>query len=271
VEEGYDASDEGGERRPPSPNEQAASVAATIYSVWRGQFIRRTVLQTLAEVGLGDFEPSSQQLLTAVRNFLDRFSERAGLGASGLNFFDVPGVTNPASRRDIIILESLKSALELLKSPAFAPAFGGSANQGDYNWGRLHRLVIDHPLGDDFSLTGDRTDNPFRPPFADLPGLPVDGGLETIDAASHTSRANSLQDFEFRQGPIRRFVSSLGGSRRTESSLPGGVSEDPISPLFSNLLGPWLTNETFRWRQVPLGAIDSGEVVVLTPRQLRAE
>jgi penicillin amidase len=268
VEEGYDASDEGGERRPPSPNEQAASVAATIYSVWRGQFIRRTVLQTLAEVGLGDFDPSSQQLLTAVRNLLDRFSERAGVGASGLNFFNVPGVTNPGSRRDIIILESLKSALELLKSPAFAPAFAGSVNQGDYKWGRLHRLVIDHPLGDNFSLTGERPENPFRPPFANLPGLPVDGGLETVDAASHTSRAASLQDFEFRQGPIRRFVSSVGGSRRTESSLPGGVSEDPASPFFNNLLGPWLTNETFRWRQVPLGAIDSGEVVILTSRQL---
>ena len=44
VEQGYDASDEDGERRPPSPNEQASSVAATIYSVWRGQFIRRTIL-----------------------------------------------------------------------------------------------------------------------------------------------------------------------------------------------------------------------------------
>jgi penicillin G amidase len=266
VEEGYDAADDDGERRPPSPNEQASSVAATIYSVWRGQFIRRTVLRTLAEAGVGDFDPSSQQLLTAVRNLLDRFPERGGIGASGLNFFNVPGVADPATRRDIIILESLKSALDLLRSAAFAPAFGGSANQGDYRWGRLHRLLIDHPLGDDFSITGGRDDNPFRPPFGDLlPGLPVDGGLETVDAASHTSRANTLQDFEFRQGPLRRFVSSLGGSRRTESSLPGGVSGDVTRPFFNNLLGEWLTNETFRWRQLPLGAIESGEVVILTP------
>ena len=143
------------------------------------------------------------------------------MGASGLNFFEVPGVNDPTLRRDVVILESLKSALELLQSPAFAPAFGGSANQGDYKWGRVHRLVIDHPLGDEFSLTGDRQDNPFRPPFANLPGLPVDGGLETVDAASHSSRANTLQDFEFRQGPLRRFVTSLGGSRRTEFEPSG--------------------------------------------------
>jgi penicillin amidase len=269
VEEGYDAGDEDGERRPPSPNEQASSVAATIYSVWRGQFIRRTVLQTLGEAGLGDFDPSSQQLLTAIRNLLDRFPERGGVGASGLNFFNVPGVADPASRRDITVLESLKSALDLVKGPAFQRAFAGSVNQGDYKWGRMHRLVIDHPLGDGFSLTGDRQGNAFRPPLGNLPGLPVDGGLETVDAASHTSRANSLQDFEFGQGPLRRFVSSLGGSRRTESSLPGGVSEDPTSPFFNNLLGPWLTNETFRWRQLPFGAIESGEVVILTPRQIK--
>ena len=202
-----------------------------------------------------------------MRNLLDQFPERRGVGASGLNFFEVPGVNDPTLRRNIVILESLKSALDLLQGPTFAPAFGGSANQGDYKWGRVHRLVIDHPLGDDFSLTGDRQDNPFRPPFANLPGLPVDGGLETVDAASHSSRANTLQDFEFRQGPLRRFVTSLGGSRRTESSLPGGVSGDATSPFFNNLLGPWLTNETFRWRELPLGAIKSGEVVILTPRQ----
>jgi penicillin amidase len=269
VEEGYDATDEDGERRPPSPKEQASSVAATIYSVWRGQFIRRTVLDTLAEVALEDFAPPSQQLLTAVRNLLDPFPERGGVGASGLNFFNVPGVADPASRRDIIILESLKSALDLLKGPTFAPAFGGSANQADYHWGRVHRLVIDHPLGDEFSLTGDREGNLLGPPFERLPGLPVDGGLETVDAASHTSRATTLPDFEFRQGPLRRFVTSIGGARRTESSVPGGVSADVKSPFFNNLLGPWLTNETFRWRQLPTGAIESGEVVILTPRQIK--
>jgi acyl-homoserine lactone acylase PvdQ len=37
--------------------------------------------------------------------------------------------------------------------------------------------------------------------------------------------------------------------------LPGGVSGAVTSPFFNNLLGPWLTNETFRWRQLPLGGV----------------
>lgn len=265
VEEGYDASDTDGERLPPSPEEEAASVAATLYSVWRGQFVRRTVLQTLERVGLRGFDPSSQQLLTAARNLLDRFPDRQGVGASGLDFFEVPGVADAAMRRDLILLGSLRAALDLLKGPAFAEAFGGSSNQGDYHWGRLHRLLIDHPLGEEFSLTGDRGDNPFAPPYEDLPGLPVDGGLETVDAASHSARADQPEDFEFSQGPLRRFVSSLG-EKHTESSLPGGASEDATSPFFNNVLGRWLTNESFRWRKLPVGALAAGEVTILMPR-----
>lgn len=128
--------------------------------------------------------------------------------------------------------------------------------------------MIDHPLGDAFSLTGDRHDNPFRPPFTNLPGLPVDGGLETVDAASHTSRADTLRDFEFSQGPLRRFVTSLGGGRCTESSLPGGAIGDVTSPFFNNLFGRWLTNESFKWRERPLGAIAAGELVILTPKTI---
>jgi penicillin amidase len=267
VEQGYDASDKGGERLPPSPEERASSVAATIYSVWRGQFIRRTILKTLERVGLQEFDPSNQQLLTATKNLLDRFAERGGRGASGLDFFEVEGVADPAMRRDIIILESLQAALNLLKAPAFASAFGGSERQADYRWGRLHRVVIDHPLGENFSLTGDRANNPFAPPFEDLPGLPVDGGLETVDAASHSARANTPEDFAFMQGPLRRFVTSLGMSR-TVSSLPGGTSEDPESPYFHNLLGLWLTNDTFRWRMVGSGAGD-GEILILLPKGRR--
>jgi penicillin amidase len=49
--------------------------------------------------------------------------------------------------RDIAVLGALKSALDLTTSPAFAPAFGGSTNLGDYRWGKLHRIVFEHPLG----------------------------------------------------------------------------------------------------------------------------
>ena len=263
IAEGYDAS-ENGRRLPPTPDERAASVAATIYSVWRGQFIRATVIATLDRVGVGRFASSSQQLVTATRTLL----EHDGVGASGLDFFAVPGeeTASRAVRRDILLLGSLKSALSLLKGETFAPVFGRSFRQADYRWGRLHRVVIDHPLGDAFSLTGARDGNPFRPPLANLPGLPMDGGFETVDAANHSSRADTPDDFVFRQGPLRRFVTALSPFGRSESSLPGGVSGDKTSRYFNNLLGHWLTNETYPWRRLPLCGLRSNEVVVLVPR-----
>lgn len=265
--EGYDASDIAGERLPPSPHEQASSVAATIYSVWRGQFIRASVVATLERVGLGDFAPSSQQLMTAARNLLERFPQHKGIGASGLDFLAVAGVDRPEDRRDIVLLKSLKSALELLKSDTFASVFHNSANQADYRWGRLHRLGIDPLPGNPLSLTGDWDGNPFRPPLDGLEGLPVDGGHETVDAANHSSRANKPEDFVFSQGPLRRFVTSFGIAGRTESSLPGGAGGEVVSPYFNNLLGRWLTDDTFRWRRLPLGTRSSSEVVVLSPRR----
>ena len=32
-----------------------------------------------------------------------------------------------------------------LAGPSFAPAFGGSPAQNDYRWGKLHRIVFEHP------------------------------------------------------------------------------------------------------------------------------
>ncbi len=223
-----------------------ASVAATIYSVWRGQFIRNTIDAVLTPFGLP--VPDSQQALAALRHLLDTFPATGGVGASGLSFFNVPGIANvpgnAADRRDVLILESLADALDRLAGPAFAAAFGGSTNQDDYRWGMLHRIVLDHPLGGPFSIPP--AGGAFPSPLVGLPGIPTDGGFETVDAATHDARANGVNAFMFGSGPNDRFVSEAGPGRvRAESSLPGGVSGVLGSPFYVNLLPAWLTNEAF--------------------------
>jgi penicillin amidase len=151
-------------------------------------------------------------------------------------------VADPADERDVIILRSLADGLDLLAGPAFAPAFGGSTDQDDYRWGRLHRLVLDSVLGPPFDLPGAG----FPQSFADLPGVATDGGFGVVDASSHSARADDYDDFMFGSGPVRRYV---GGPDRTQritgrSSLPGGESGMLASPFYANLLGEWLTNET---------------------------
>jgi penicillin amidase len=257
IPEGYDASDINGTLLPPDEAEIAASVAATIYSMWRSQLIRNTIDAVLDPLGLPG--PDGRESVKALRNLLDNFDTQAGIGASGINFFDVPGVDDPPTRRDLIILQSLRQALDLLASSALDDAFGGSMNQDDYRWGRLHRLEMPHPLGTPFSIPP--AQGAFPPPLADLSGIPIDGGFNVIDQSSHDVRFDANADNpsdEFMVsdliGPTNRYVSSPGvanGQHEARNSLPGGVSGIATSPYYLNLLGAWLTNDDYPVRQSP--------------------
>lgn len=254
--EGFDASDVDGQRLDPSDQEVADSIAATIYSVWRGRMVSNTIDATLG--GLGLPSPDDEQSMTALRHLLDGFGDTHGLGASEIDFFDVPGIADPAARRDYVILKSLADALDLLASDDFADAFGGSTDQDDYRWGELHRLVLAHPLDGGLSL-------PPQP----SPGFAVDGGFGTVDAGTHVLRAASDKDFGFPEGPTRRYVAEVRagkGQILAESSLPGGTSGALGSPFRTNLLFPWLTNDTYPVRQAA-DEIDADTVatVHLTP------
>ncbi|HEX6084484.1 MAG TPA: penicillin acylase family protein [Thermoanaerobaculia bacterium] len=246
IPEGYDAADVNGQLSPPSSAEIQNSIAATLYSVWRGQFIKNTIDAVL---GAGNLpRPSSANTVTALKNLLDNFDTRGGAGASGVQFFNVPGVPNNAqtapTRRDILMLVSMADTLTLLSSEAFAPAFNRSVDQNDYRWGKLHRIVFNHPLGGPYNTPP--AGGQFPAPLPGLTGIPVDGGFEVVDASSHNSRANTLNGFMFGSGPVRRMVSEAADDGiNAVTSLPGGPSGLVASPLYVNLLRPWLTNEAF--------------------------
>lgn len=248
VLEGYDASDEDGDRGAPSAAEIEHSIAATIYSVWRGQMIGNTIDTVLDSIGLP--RPPSSLSMTALRNLFDKYDTQFGVGASGLNFFNVPGVDDPLARRDILVLKSVQDALNLLAGPQFAEAFGGSTDQNDYRWGRLHRIVLDHPLGSPFDTPP--AGGAFPPSFPDLRGLAVDGGFGVVDASSHSARADGSNDFMFGSGPSRRYIGESSRAPRGidgQTTLPGGVSGVLGSPLYANILGRWLTNDYYDIRQ----------------------
>ncbi|MBT8077127.1 MAG: penicillin acylase family protein [Gammaproteobacteria bacterium] len=248
VREGYDASDKNGNRAVPSRAEVKHSIAATIYSVWRGQMIGNTIDTVLDTIGLP--RPPSSLSMTALRNLFDQYDTRFGVGASGLDFFNVPGVADPYARRDILVLKSLQDALDLLAGAEFDAAFGGSTDQRDYRWGRLHRIVLNHPLGPPFDTPP--AGGAFPPSFPDLAGLSVDGGFGVVDASSHSARADSSNDFMFGSGPSRRYVGEAmrwGRGIRGRTSLPGGASGVLGSPLYANILGRWLTNDSYDIRQ----------------------
>ncbi len=108
VATGYDAADVDGNRTPPSAQEVAHSIAATIYSTWRGQAVGNAVDKTLD--GLGVPRPGSGEALKALRHLV----ERDGVGLSTVDFFAWTGLGTAEQRRDYVMLKSLQDALDRL-------------------------------------------------------------------------------------------------------------------------------------------------------------
>jgi penicillin amidase len=240
IPEGYDAADHNGVLSAPSSAEIANSVAATLYAVWRSQAVAGIIDAPLGALP----KPDGTEALTALRHLLDTFATADGVGASGVNFFAVPGISDPAAARDFLVLHSLAAGLDLLAGPAFDAAFHGSTQLGDYRWGLLHRLVLRHPLDGPFSVPP--AFGQFPQPLSGLSGIPVDGGFETVDAGTHDVRAASPDGFMFGSGPARRFIAELRPGRIVaESALPGGTSALPSSPYYLNLLRTYLTDDYY--------------------------
>ena len=276
INEGFDPGDVPGVPGPPAAGEADASVAATIYAMWRGQFVQRVIDHTMKTIGgvcTGDFAtlcstqndtcssgpggicyavdllsnppfscenacvPGSDGAMATVRRLLENYPINGGTGVSLINFFHVPGVADQNVARDIILLQALVDGLDLLASNDFAPAFGNSTDLDDYNWGRLHRIVFAHPLGGPFNIPPSGILGP------DLPGFPRAGGMGAVDASAHSARADGLNDFMFGDGPARRFQATMTPDCIDALEvIPGGESGQPGNPHGTDQLGLWLVN-----------------------------
>ncbi len=261
IAEGYDAEDVDGDPGGSlDADEISASVATTIYSVWRSSFVRGTVDATLQGIGLGSFTPGSSQVMTALRKLV----ENGGESASGVDFFD-GGAGDQSSDVQVLMLTSLSAALDRLASDEFAAAFGGSTDLDDYRWGYLHRIVFDSPLGQPFSVP--EAFGFFPAPLDGLPGIPTDGGFGTPDASSHSARATGVNGFMFGSGPTNRWVSDVAPSGPVSQSVwPGGTSAVPGNTFYIYpMLPDWLTNDanTIRFKS---GDVKAGTVSAIKYR-----
>lgn len=264
IQEGYDPGDNPASLQTPGDPEINASVAATIYSVWRGQTVQRVIDSTLANlpIPLVAYRPGSDQAMSALRRLLENYPINGGIGASLINFFEVPGVPDNFVRRDIILLESLRNSLDLLASPAFAPAYGESTNLGDYRWGKLHRVVFGHFLGGPFNVPPSGAPAPTNPLGALLPGFPRSGGRQSVDAAAHDARADGLNEFMFTSGPARRVLATMAPTGpQVQQVIPGGESGIPGHPNSTDQLGLWLVNAN---KPLPVSLEDVDAVTVDT-------
>src|SRR5262245_2795075 len=223
IEEGWDARDVNGKRGTvasgtPDQQEIAASVASTIYNLWRGYAVRTIVDARLASLGLG---AGADEALKALHHLLvaDPYT---GIAAAGIDWIPEPAALSAEQRRDLALLRALRDALDALASPAFAPAFAQSTNQNDYRWGKLHRIVFDHLFDPSKSIPPQGGFSHLSPL---LRGIARDGGMEVVNASGYSSRSIGLDSFMFGSGPVRRYVGRADADAIVAvNAVPGGPS-----------------------------------------------
>jgi len=189
--------------------------------------------------------PGSREALKALFNLLSQ-DPYTGVAAAGIDWIPEPATLSAEERRDLALLQALRAALDRLASPDFAPAFGESTDQDDYRWGKLHRIVFEHPFDEAFNI--DRFNIPPKAGLKNvgpgLPGLARDGGYEVVNASSFSARAEDLDAFMFGHGPVRRYVGEARtgpGKIAGVNVVPGGPSGIPGDPNYATQLGTWLT------------------------------
>lgn len=262
IQQGYDPGDNPLALPAPSQAEQDASVAASIWALWRSFALRSIVDVTLTHVGLQDYLPGSSDALTGLKFLLDAFPVLQGKGASGLTFFNpeifnTTGAPNAAAARDFVLLYSLKNAIDQFSSGPMAPAFGGSVNLATYNWGKLHRVVFAHPLGGPFSIPGQ---DGFQSPYgftdlsATLEGIPRSGGWQTVNVGDYNLRGSGANSFMFGSGSARRFVGEMSPTISASEVIPGGNSGVLGSVHYADQLPLWLSN---LYHPLPIKASDA--------------
>lgn len=216
------------------------SIAATLYYVWQGRFIKNTIEKTLLSNGLPavNYDIGTGAILHLLRTF----GKTHGVGASRLNFFNVKNIKNPSEAKDFLILKSMQEALKLLKSDAFSQAFDLSSNLHDYRWGKLHRIVFKNVIGNNIPTLGG-----YKNLTPKLPGLSRDGGIQTINSANFNGAAEKTSDFIFPAGAsLRQIVSMQNNKIHALYCLAGGESENPNSPYFASMLQNWLSGKYFK-------------------------
>jgi len=124
-----------------------------------------------------------------------------------------------------ILVRSFRQAVDELKKE-LGPDVEG------WQWGRLHRLRIDHPMGTVRLL--DRIFRLNRGPF------PVRGNSTTVCPFSHPLDGS---DFDSRFGASQRHVYSLGNWDDSLTVLPTGESGIPSSPFYCDQTKLYLENK----------------------------
>ncbi|MBL0888437.1 penicillin acylase family protein [Myceligenerans indicum] len=165
-------------------------------------------------------------------------------------FWDDKTTISVRESRDEILTQALKSArqdmtVEISKDP------------GDWSWGMLHQLELEHPV-----LGGSDVPSLIRT-FMNPAPRGVAGGSSIVNATSWDAASDS---FTVTSGPSMRMVVDMADLDASTWVTVTGVSGHPASSHYDDQLDEWADGETFAW-PFTRGAVEAAmeNELTLTP------
>lgn len=219
------------------------SIAASIFNAWLAEFHLRALEDEWAAIDVV-YTPQGIRVPRPHSGFQRKLLVTAALqpgqltvgqqqGGDSLLFDDLSTPARTETRREIAAL-SLAAALDTLAGHL-------GEDPAAWQWGRLHRLILD-PL---LPVADLRLPHPKDPQFPQ--GLPRHGDVFSVDASSYGLRraaAKPGSDFTYGHGAAIRFVAEMAPDGvRAWNVLPGGQVFDPDSPHYADQLALWRRNQ----------------------------
>ncbi|WP_347568601.1 penicillin acylase family protein [Isoptericola sp. AK164] len=195
-----------------------SAAAAYFNAVWRN-LLSATFWDDLP----ADALPSGgSRWLVVVRDMLERPDDP---------FWDDRSTLNVVETRDEILTRALVTArhdltVELSKDP------------GDWSWGALHELSLQHPV-----LGGPDVPGLVRD-YVNPHPVPMPGGSSIVNATGWDASTGS---FAVTTGPSMRMVVDLGDLDASTWVTVTGTSGHPASSHYDDQLHSWAAGDTFTW------------------------
>lgn len=123
-------------------------------------------------------------------------------------------------------------------------------NRNQYNWGQLHQLTFEHPLGK----------IPFLGKLFNFGPFPVSGAYNQVNNMRHVG---CEEGWRAKAGPSTRRLIDLSDTSKSLGILPMGNSGHIASPYYSNQVNRFLDG---KYRDVLFKKIDSKEVLRIVPK-----
>ena len=216
-------------------NETPESVPAALFQIWTEEFLLATIKDEMGDTLFNAYAAWSTLAIRAVE-YLAQHPESS--------WFD-NRATPEIETAPAIVRASFRKALQFLRAQ-----FGDI--MGDWQWGKIHQLKLQHALGKHQPLDQIFNAGPF----------PVGGSADTINKGEY----RLTEPYAVVAGPSVRRIVDLANPESSWSVIPGGQSGQSFSEHYQDQIDLWLQGKyrTVSMRREVVAA-NSKNTLVLQP------